>query len=252
MQTYKIIISMAAASMMAVSCFNFGGVSSNEEVADLKNELAESKEANKALQEQYIEQNKELTNILNELAVVTGKTANLRVEVENGSARLTQAEQISGSIDKIKARIAALEKSNAAMAGKNKEFTKMIEGFNKVIEEQENQIVSLKKEIEGKDVTIKAQKDTINVQNNTIMEQKKELERKVAEQAKLLCEAGIMLEEIADNAPEVSWKKNKEKVGNMVQDMYKKALLYYRKSYEAGYEPAGEHISIINSKIAAE
>jgi len=243
---------MALSSAMFTGCFNFSGFAGTEEVEDLKQELAESRRANEALQDQYIEQNKELTRIVNELAAVTGKTASLRMDVENGSARLTQAEQISGSIDKIKARIAALEKSNAALSGSNKEFQKMIDGFKKVIEEQESQIVTLKKEIEGKDVTIRAQKDTIMVQTSTILSQKQELQKKVEEQAKLLCEAGILLEEIADNAPEVSWKKNKEKIGNMVQDIYSKALLYYRKSYEAGYAPAKDHIEKVNAKIAAE
>lgn len=252
MHAHKITL-FALAAMMTAAC-TLGPVAgtSNEEADDLRQELAELKEANQALQKQYVSQNEEMTRILNDLAAITGKTANLRLDVENGSARMTQAEQISGSIETLKARIAALEKSNSVVAGKNKEFQKMIEGFNKVIQEQEMQISALKRDIESKESTIRAQKDTIGMQNETIRQQNIALEKKVAEQARMLCDAGVMLEEIADNAPDVSFRKNKEKMGVMVQDIYKKARLYYQKSLEAGYSPAADHLAGINAKIGAE
>ena len=248
----KVGIVVFAALVCVAGCVNTSNVVSTEEVEDLKNELAASKADQESLRSQYIEQNEEMSRILNELASVSGKTASLRLDVENGSARISQADQISSNIEAIKARIAALEKSNSVMSGKNKEFKGMIDGFNKVIEEQELQISSLKEQINGMDRTIKAQKDTIDNQNRTILLQKEDLERTVARQAEMLCEAGIALEEIADNAPQVSWKKNKEKVGAMAQDIYKKALVYYRQSYEAGYSPAKDHISSVNAKIEAQ
>lgn len=248
----KVGIFILAGFLALAGCVNAPAGTSEEEVNDLRNELAASKADQQALRKQYIEQNEELSAILNELAAISGKTASLRLDVESGSARMTQADRITTSIEGIKARIAALEKSNSVMSGKNKEFKDMIEGFNKVIEEQELQIATLKDQIKGMGDTIKAQKDTITTQNNTILQQKKDLERTVAEQAKMLCDAGIALEEIADNAPQVSWKKNKEKVGAMAQTIYRKALTYYRQSYDAGYAPAKDHIASVNAKIEAQ
>lgn len=252
MHTHKVILPMLVAGILAAGCFNYKDVSSKDEVDDLKNELAESKLASQALQDQYVQMSKEISMILNELSAIAEKTANLRRNYENGSARLTQAEQIFSSIDNIKSRIASIELSNEALTSANAEFKNMIESLKKMIDGHEKQILILKKDIETKEKTIREQKETIEAQLQTIKAQEKELKKKVAEQAKLLCEAGIMIEEIADNAPHVSWKKNREKVGDMVQDCYQKALLYYKKSYEAGYEPAGQRITQINAKIAAE
>lgn len=250
MHAYKVTI-MALAAMLAAGCTNLVP-SDSVEVSDLKKELSELRDANKDLQNKYVAQNQEMSRILEEVATITGKTSDLRIDVENGSARLTQAEQISNSIDQIKARIAALEKSMAAVGGKNKEFQKMIDGLNSVITEQELQINSLIKEIESKDLTIKAQKDTINIQKSTIQNQLEDLLDMVEKQAKSLYDAGVDLESIGDQAPDVSWKKNKEKVDVMRQNLYKKALSYYRQSYDAGYEAAKDKITAILAKIEAE
>lgn len=255
MHTHKVIIALAAAALMAAGCMNMGSVN-DELIADLRQELAEANADRTAIQDQYIQQNKEMSAILDELAAISGKTASLRLDVENGSARMTQADRIADGLDGIKARISALEKSNAVMAGKNKEFGKMIEGFNKVIEEQENQIISLRKEIQSRELTILAQKDTISThrqtisaQNQTIADQQEELRRTVMRQAQMLCEAGEVLESIADNTPEVSWRRNREKVAAQAQDIYAKALSYYRKAAEAGYAPAEAKAEAVSAKL---
>jgi len=251
MYAHKVMCFLAAA-IVAAGCVDANKNATSQIEEDLRQELAASKAQHKDLQDQYIQQNQEITNILTELAAVTGKTADLRLDVESGSAKMTQADQISSNIESIKAKISALEKSNSVLSGKNKDFKKMIDGFNQVIEEQEHQISSLRKEIEGKDATIRSQKDTIDTQSKTIVEQNKKLQETVEAQAKMLCDAGETLEAIADNTPQVSWKKNKEKVAAMSQDIYRKAREYYQRSYESGYAPAKEHLAIVNSKIAAE
>lgn len=250
MHAHKITI-FALAALLAVGC-GPQNVTDSPEVEDLKNELAELRKSDSELKQKYIEQNMEMSMILNELASITGMTSDLRIDVEKGAARLTQAEQISKNIERIKTKIAALEKSFAAIGGKNKEFQKMIDGLNKVIEEQEAQINVLKLEIEAKDQTIQYQRDTINMQVKTIEKQMLELERTVAHQAELLYKAGQDLENIGDQTPEVSWKKNKEKVDAMRQNLYRQALEYYRQAYAAGYEPAKAKTASILSKIQAQ
>lgn len=250
MRTLKIIAAALVAVSIATACDAvYNDVASTDEVEALRKELKETKAAQKDLQQKYVSQNEDLTQILNEIAAVTGKTATLRSDVESGSARMTQADQISRSITDIKAKIAALEKSASVLSGKNKNFERMIDGFNKVIQEQEQQIFVLRQEIQQKDQKIKDQRDTISFQYQTILEQKEDLERTVARQAKLLYDAGIELEEIADNAPEVSWKKNKEKVANMRQAIYKSALVYFEKAYEADYSQAAEAMARVKAKL---
>lgn len=240
---------MAAAVL--TSCVN--SVPQNSpEVEDLKEELALLRESNKDLQDKYAQQNDEMSRILEDVAAITGKTTILRMDVENGSARLSEADMIEDSIVKIKQRIAALEKSLAAAGAKNKEFQNMIDGLNKVISQQEDVIFDLREMIDSKDYTIKVQRDSIALQGLTIERQMAELEKLVSDQAKSLCEAGEALEQVADDAPEVSWKKNKEKVDNMRQELYKMALSSYRQSFSAGYEPAKEHIANVLAKIQAE
>lgn len=242
---------MALSALLMAGCSGNNSVTDSPEVEDLKNELSSLKASSKDLQEKYVQQNKELTEILEEVSSITGRTSDLRIDVENGAARLSQAEQITESITEVKAKISSLQKSLAAMGGKNKDFQKMIDGLNNVISQQESTIFDLREEIESKDYTIKTQRDTINLQNMTIQRQMAELEKLVADQAKSLCDAGEALEQVADEAPEVSWKKNKEKVEDMRQNLYKMALSSYRQSYDSGYEPAKEHISSVLAKIQA-
>lgn len=250
MHAYKIILPLLAGALMATACgYTPEGVAPKEEVDALRQEISELRESRDALQRQYIKQNEDLSAILNEITAVSGKAADLRLDLEKGSAQLTQAETISNSIKQIKARLNALEKTNAQLVKEGGEYARVIGELNKMIEVQQIQIEEYKAEIIAKDRTIRDQKDTITVQQSTIRRHELDLQRRVEEQAEMLCRAGITLEEIADNAPQVSWRKNKEKVSQMAQEMYRTALSYYEQSLESGYEPARERISSVLEKI---
>jgi len=252
MHTCKIVLAFAAALAISVACTGSQDVASKNEVEILKQELADLKADKNAVQQQYIDQNAELSSILQELAFVSSKTTNLRIDVENGSAKMTQAEQISEKIETLKKRLSTLEAQKSSVSKKNKEFQKVIDGLNQVIKEQEIQISSLKREIDSQKVTIAAQKDTISSQYNTILTQNESLKANLQKMAFNLYEAGETLEGIADNTPEVSWKKNKEKVGAMKNDIYSKAFSYYQKAYEAGYEPAKDKIESLGAKMSGK
>lgn len=250
------ITAILAAGIITVSC-TFGNT--DAQVEALKNELTELKESNSALKKSYISQNEDISRILDQIVTITGRTASLRQDVERGSADIAQAEQIYSSIEQIRRRIDELEKAYSSVVSKNKEFQKVISGLKEVITEQEGQIQSLKEEIVAKDQTIAEQRetirtheDTIAVRDETIRFQNEALQATVTKQARMLYDAGVQLEEIADNAPDVSWRKNKEKVDIMTQDIYRKALLYYQQAYEAGYEPALQAITSIQTKIQAQ
>lgn len=238
---------------------SFFNASGNAELEALREDYAQLKESNDALKQSYISQNEDVSRILDELNAISGRTAALRGNMENGSADMAQADRIFSNIQDIRKRIEKLESSYASAVAKNREFAKMIDGFKKLIEDQEGQIDALKKEIEARDNTIAKQSETIEIHENTIerqdetiRRQNEELSATVAKQARMLYEAGAQLEEIGDNAPDVSWKKNKEKIDVMIQDIYKKALMYYQQSYEDGYSPALEAIAKIQTKIQAQ
>lgn len=254
MKRNSIIIICAAVVLAALLVFLFVRQnktikSGRAEAESLRTELSESRESEALLKDQIFDSNQEMSAILNELAGISGRTSSLKMELETGSASISQAQQIEKSIDAIKERIDALEKANSKASRSNKEFQTVIENFKKVVTEQEKQIGSLKAEIAEKNATIADQKNTIDNQLKTIGDQKKSLQDMVKEQAKALYNAGADLEAIADDAPSVSWRKNKQKVAEMSQALYRKAMEYYQKAFDAGYEPAGEAVVAVKEKI---
>lgn len=219
-----------------------------EAVDSLKAELEATKKDQAILQSQYIRQNEDISEILSQLSAISGKTQSLRINVENGSAKIAQAQQIEDNIAEIKKKLGELKSQNAALSSKGSEFEKIIANLQQVVIEKEKEIAELKQEISEKDNTIKEQQTAINLQLKTISEQKSELESKVEQQARMLYEAGAFLDELGDSAPAVSWKSNKKKVAAMSQTIYHRALLYYTEALEAGY-PAEEAIESVKSKI---
>lgn len=256
MHTYKIIC-LLFTCLVFIGCGGSDDYSSQKQVEYLNQELAEKNAIIQDLQSNYISQNADIGKILEELATVSGNTAKFRIDVENGTAQMTRADQISANIDAIKQRIAALESAYSSLEGKSQEMKQTISGLKKVINEQEKQINYLKNEIASKDIQIMQQSETISDQRQeiseqlqTITEQKVRLERMVYEQAKALYDAGVEFESFGDNPPEVTKNKNKEKIIEMQEDIYTIALEYFQKAYDAGYTQASYKISSVSSKIA--
>ena len=234
-------------------------VRQNKELAESKaaiegiqSELVSSRNSEAELKDRIYDRNQEMSIILSELAAISGRTSSLKVDVESGSASISQAQQIEENIAAIKKRISDLEKAGSSASKKDREFQTVIENFKKVVAQQEQQINSLKEEIRQKDILIADQQTTIDRQQQTIGIQKKNLDEMVAAQAKALFDAGVTLEQIADDAPQVSWKKNRQKLDEMSQSIYRKAREYYTMALEAGYEPASEALASVDEKIRTE
>ena len=255
------ICKCAAALLMAaaatVSCFSDGGETVSKKKYDaLEKAYAELREDHVKVQEDYLKSNEELTAILTELAEVSSKTTSLKADVEKGRARLTQAEQISSRITTLKERIAQLEKEVKLDNASNKTLKETVKKMTELVEAQEQELAELKNEIRHRDKTISQQKDTIESRNKTIAsqqtkieEQNEQLRQTVARQAMIIFQAAVDLEEIGDQSPEVKFKKNKEKVVQLQQTIYAKALDYYRQAEAQGYTPATARISALKSKM---
>ena len=252
MHIHKVISSCAAAILVLSGCVSNSNTVSKSDYDDLKKEYDELKEAHAKTRDNYVNQANQMDEILNELSEITGRTNTLKLDVESGTAQVTQADEIQGNIDEIKKKLNALEK----IAAKDKANQKLIGSLRKAIEEKENEIASLKEEILQKNETIRQQGETIEEQQGTIGQQKEtislqeeQLRQKIAEQAQLLLEAGKDFENLADASPEVSWKRNKRKVDDWTLEMYNKALTYYLNAQDAGNTEAGPLIEGVKTKI---
>lgn len=205
-------------------------------------------------QKAYVQQAEQVDDILMSLSKISGKTAAMRLNVENGTGKLTQVERIQDNIDSIRERIESLEEA----VDENSALKKVISGLKLVVEEKEQEIDLLKtrikeqsKKIQEQGETIVEQSGTINAQYQTILSQKKSLEQALKNQAVMLYNAGVSFEALGDDSPEIKGKKNKMKVGNLTKEMYENALKYYSEAYSAGYAEAGNRIDVVQRKLSS-
>ncbi|MBQ3767104.1 MAG: hypothetical protein II874_10270 [Bacteroidales bacterium] len=255
MRTYPIIPILAAA-FLAVGCefLKSGETVSKEEYDSVVEAYEDLRNSAEQTRSEYLEQTVAVDRILQELSQVSGSTAALRTDVEQGTARLTQVEMIEDNIDDIKAKLSQLEQ----LTQENTQFKRVISSLKAVISEKEKEIESLRAEIQDRDRTISeqnerisAQHGTIQLQNETITAQQENLRKAVQEQARMLFQAGEDFEELGDESPTVSRRKDKAKVKSLTLEMYEKAILYYTKAQETGYDEAATRIAAVKEKMSA-
>ncbi len=251
MRTLKISALLAGLALVFSCNLEMGETVSKASYDKLLSEYSELSSSAEATRAEYAAQAAAVDNILQELSQISGKTVSLRTDVEQGTARLTQVEQIQDNINDIKDKLDRMEKEGA-------QYRKTILSLRKVITEKEAEIEQLKAEIEARDLTISeqhktisAQKEAIQSQNETIATQQENLRAAVQEQAQMLFQAGVDFEDLGDNAPQMSWRKNKEKMKDLTRDMYEKAVVYYRMAQETGYPEAAYRIAQVQEKLSA-
>lgn len=245
----------AAAALLMVAACKDNGLVAQKDYDSLQKEYEELKSGSESIRQQYAEQAQAVDSILQKLSQISGSTLVLRTDMERGTAQLTQVKQIENGLDQIKDRMEELEKATK----RNKQLNGMIKSLKKVIAEKEAEIESLKAEIKKKDATISAQHQTITEQsgtiasqNETINAQKDNLRALLAEQAQMLFQAGVDFEDLGDEAPQVSLRKNKKKMAEFREAMYQKAIVYYKQAEAAGYPEAAFRITAIEEKLALQ
>lgn len=256
----KIALAALAATLIACGGPHEGYVL-QEEYDALRSEFKELQQSSAATRDQYIEQAAAMDDILQQLAQVSGSTVVLRTNLERGTARITQAEQIEKNIGDIKSKLDQLE----ALTRDNASYRKLVTSLKQVIGEKEQEIDALKAEIQAKDRTIQEQHRTIAEQSGTITEQsgtistqkatiegqQERLRLAVQEQAQMLFQAGVDFEELGDQSPTVSRRRDKARVKSLTREMYEKSILYYSKARETGYPEADYRINAVQQKMAA-
>jgi uncharacterized protein (DUF3084 family) len=248
------IIPILLAAVLAAGCeFRSGDSVPKEDYDAVVRAYDELKVSAEATRDSYIEQAAAVDNILQELSQVSGSTAVLRTDLEQGTARLNQVEMIENSISEIKGKLDQLER----LTKDNAQYKKVVASLKTVIAEKEKEIEDLKAELQDRDRTIteqsemiSAQHGTIAQQNETISAQQANLQKAVQEQARMLFQAGVDFEELGDESPTVSRRKDKAKVKSLTLEMYEKAALYYSKAQETGYPEAAERLAAVKEKMA--
>ena len=253
MRTHPIILTALAAVLVAGCDFHPGDTVPKEDYDSVVQAYEDLKASAEVTRNGYIEQAAAVDNILQELTQISGSTAVLRTDVEQGTAQLNQVEMIENSIEGLKEKLSQLDR----LTQDNAAYKKLVTSLKAVISEKEKEIEDLKAEIQAKDRTIHeqnekitAQHGTIVLQNETITAQQANLEKAVKEQARMLFEAGVDFEQLGDDSPTVSRRKDKAKVKSLTIEMYEKAILYYSKAQETGYPEAADRIAAVKEKMA--
>jgi chromosome segregation ATPase len=253
MRTQPITALLLPALLLAGCEFQHGESVPKEEYDAVVHAYEDLKVSAEATRDSYIEQAAAVDSFLQELTQISGSTAVLRTDVEQGTARLNQVEMIENSIDDIKQKLQQLDQLTAD----NAQYRKVVASLKTVIAEKEKEIETLKAEIQARDRTINEQNETISaqhgtivLQNETITAQQETLEKAVLEQARMLFQAGEDFEQLGDESPTVSRRKDKAKVKSLTLEMYEKAILYYSKAYETGYADAAARIDAVEEKMA--
>ena len=254
MRTVKIASLLALVLFAAAACEDPKYVSRQEYDA-LAKEYEDLKAGSEAIRQEYATQAQSIDDILEQLSQIGGSTLTLRTDLEHGTAEMTQVEKIESGLEGIKAQMEELE----AATKSNKQLRGMVASLKKVIAQKEEEIEELKAEIRRKDETITAQHQTITEQSGTIetqiatiTAQQENLQALLAEQAQMLFQAGIDFEDLGDEAPEMSLRKNKKKMAQFREAMYQKAITYYMQAQQAGYPEAGFRISAVKEKLALQ
>ena len=152
---------------------------------------------------------------------------------------------------KITKKIASLEKQ----IGNDSSYKNIVANLKNIIKKKEAEINSLKEIIENQKTTISKQKSTITEQKITIEQQgqqinnqQEQLQQAVKRQASLLYDAAYEFEQLAQEAPDVSKKKNPKKVNDWAIGMLSRSLQYYQELQKYGVD-ASVPISRIKRKI---
>lgn len=264
MRIIKVILAVGLTALAIKSCdFEMPFVLS-EALEDSKQETKQTKQSLQSVQENYAKQNRELTAILEEISELSCQTTSLQINPENGSRQLTQAEQISEGLDRVKNRIDRLEKEAERARQLDKDMAlsvKTIKKLRTTVANQQKEIDKLVAVVSDKDATIgrqntviSVQKDTISDQMRTIRRQKDELKRSLDRQTEMVYQAGLEFERLGNEADKmlaVSGKKDKEMVRSYKKAIYEKAAECYIQAANMNHAGAKGRSEVISYRIAS-
>jgi len=261
MKTLGYIALVAASMMLVSSCGEKSPFVKRSVFEQSKNENTELRNDLQNLQNSFAKQNEDLASILSDLATISRRTSQIRLNVENNIAESDTLVLIYENIDAIKLRIDKLEQEANRARQLNKSLavaTRTIKELRETVSAQESKIAELTEELKSKDSTIKMQKSTIAVQSQkissqteTIVSQEAAIKKTTADQIEMIYQAGCALEDIADNGDfKVTGRRDRNSVKEYRKSIYGKAATYYETAIAQGHELAQKKLENLNKKIA--
>lgn len=269
MRILNIVVAVGITALAVKSCNYELPYLLRDALEESTGETTKTKKKLQSVQESYIEQNRNLTSILEDISELSCDKTVLELNLEGGSRRLGQAEEIKERIRLIRERIDRLDKEaeRARELDKNLALSaKTIKKLRITLDNQNAEIDRLLNVISDKNATIgqqssviSVQRDTISGQRNkisdqmqTITRQKDELKRSLDCQTEMIYRAGCEFERLADEGDltlTVSGRKDKEKVRNYKKSIYEKAGEFYRQASNMGHAEAKGKCVVITYKI---
>lgn len=250
------VIVLLLTTIVVVSCNR----PSQEAYDDLMRDNQQLKQKLEATQTKSLEQAEAMSQAVEELAKISGRTIILRSNIENGRGRMRDVEQMTVQLNAVKEKLDQLEK----LAAQEETQRKMVRELRKMIADKEKEVANLKQLIKDKDKQIKEQQQTIEKQYNTIETQKKEsfqqsitiheqeeqLRMLVNKQAVLLRDAGREFESLANDVPDhIAGKKNKQKIDQWRISMYETSIDYFYEAQASGKLDVRSDIKRVRGKI---
>jgi len=262
MKTCDLIAVLAAAMLLFTSCDVKSPFVKRSALEQSQSENAELKNSLQNLQNNFAKQNEDLASILSDLSSLSQRTSQLHLNVENPTAEADTIELINDDIDAIKRRIDKLEAEANRARKLNKSLavaTRTIKELRETVSAQEIRIAELSAAVKAKDETIKKQNTTISSQNETISSQTEtiafqeaELRKTLARQVEMIYQAGMALEDIADNGDfKITGRKDKNALKEYRKAIYGKAATYYETAISQGCRDAQEALDNLMTKITA-
>lgn len=254
MKSIKSLVILTLAVALLSSCDGKAPFVKRSVLEQSEQANAELKSSIKNLQDSYAKQNEDLCSILNDLSVISKRTTQIQLGAENPAEQINQVELIHSDIDAIKLRIDQLEKEAARARKLDKKLavaTKTIKELRATIQIQEDRIAELNASIAKKDATIKTQQDAITTKDGKIASQQEEIQLNVAKQKEMIYNAGVKLEEIADNGDfKITGRKNKNTLTDYRKSIYETAATYYEMAVAQGNAAAQAKLDSIKAKMA--
>lgn len=236
MGIHKVVAAALFAALMA-GCTTSETVTKSE-YDDLLKEYQELKESQKTNFKQIENQAETITEALRSLSEISVKTTTLKLDVETGRAKASQADQIMTKISDIKDELSRLERSLASKGREARKLQETINSLKSVIEQKEKEVEELRAIISDKNDTIIRQSATIKDQQETISVKEIEIEEALRRQTELIFEAAQRFEEISGMEIMVRGKNDKAKVEAFKEDIRQSAIEYYKVAASRGHEGA--------------
>lgn len=238
---------------IAVICFVFCACNEGKAPKDMVSlqeyeaTIQEYKELNQkqaAIIQKNIENEAVINEVIKELRAITSSTANLRIDIEIGSATEAKPTEIKRRLEELKQKLSTVKKQ--ASTQKERQYLATIQNLQKIIEQKEIEVETLTNEIINKDNEISHKQNIILAQEDTINSQQNEM---IKQQMDAWFSMGCELYYIYELIPSVKGKKDNNNMSDLKIHILRKAKDCFIKASLMGHSAATNQVDLIDHEI---